>query len=197
VFPGTSAADGATTTGATTETTDAGGADATTSTVATVTTAPADALSVIDGFDWAAVPSLPDAEVPPSSGVPDDRAAAAITADIAGAGIDLTGVEFWVLPVSRSDERLLVIEISDAAFGLLEDPSGESLFDAILDAPSVAEAGATRLVINYRGADAEGPFVLTSTVELDVLASAYAEARDLGEGEMLLQFSRNGAVVEP
>ena len=187
--PTTTTTDEGTTTSSSSSTTTA--ADSTTT---TTTTAPG--TTPVAEFVASAEISSPDLASAPLVGIPDEETASELHAEVSATGVDLTGVEFWILPVVGSDERLLVMEITEAALGLLEDPSGESVMTAIVDASSLEGAGITQFVVNYHGTDAEGEFVVTSTVAMDVLAAAAREGAEVGEDEMLVQLTRDGEVVE-
>jgi hypothetical protein len=128
-------------------------------------------------------------------GRPDRALAEALSGEISTAGVDLTGVELWVLPVTGTEGKLLVLEILDSAVGLVDDPGGDSVLDALVAAPSLDGSGITRIVMNYHGSDADGEFTLSATVDLASLIVGVTEGTDVGDA-MELQFSRNGVVVD-
>lgn len=134
-----------------------------------------DALQPVNPLDApASIPTPPPEEgLDPVSGVlsggPDLDSAESFTQVLTEGGLDITGVEVWVWPITGSDGVLLILNIDDSASGLLEDPGvasklGEALLSPVLDA-----AGVTQLVINYRSSDEQGPFTLMVTFLLDAL----------------------------
>jgi hypothetical protein len=172
------------------------------STTAVTTSAPAETttttepepenpLDILAGMDFSG-PGSPDGTG--SIGSPDYATAAALTADLAAAGVDLTGITLWVLPVVGTADRLLVVEITDAATGL-DDDGSEGPLVAIVEAPSLEGSGISRLVVNYHGTDARGDFVLTTTVPMDAFIAAITQSADI-EGIFELQLTRGGQVVD-
>ena len=156
---------------------------------ATATTDPAsqNPLDIIANADF-----TPSGDAPRSLvGTPDTRSAAAIADDLAAGGIDLTGVEVWVFPVTGSDERLLVFSVNPAAAGLSEDPTGGNLFEVLAAAPSLPDSGITRFVLNYYDSDDQGEFVLTTTVPMDLLLDSIANDTDVSEF-VEMQLMRDG-----
>jgi hypothetical protein len=123
------------------------------------------AFDFIDQFDFDDGPAVGAISVGPT----DVAAAAAIAAEMTAGGIELTGLEFWVFDVVDSDERLLVLEADASAGEASSDPTEGDFFGILRSSPTVAEAGLTRLVVNYRDSDAEGDYVLTMTIPMQEL----------------------------
>jgi len=149
----------------------------TTSTTTVVEPVPVDPLD-----DPAAILDLP-----PAGGLhplyeqfsrgPDTESTAAFTDVLTDTGVDLTGIEVWVWPVTDSDEVLLIFNFDDTAAGLQEDPEGLEILGEALLSPVLETSGVTRLVINYSGIDEEGPFTLTAAVPFDA-----SQLSSLGDG---------------
>jgi hypothetical protein len=152
---------------------------------------PENPLDILAGMDFSG-PGSPDGTG--SIGSPDYATASAITADLVAAGVDLTGITLWVLPVVGTADRLLVVEITDAATGL-EDDASDGVLGALAEAPSLDGSRIARLVINYHGADARGDFVLTTTVPMEAFIAFVTEGAD-PEGLFELQLTRGGTVVD-
>lgn len=105
----------------------------------------------------------------------DTAAAESFTSALQQAGVDLTGVEVWVFPVSGTGESLLVFEVDDraqAAAGSAEDDGGETLRRLLLSDPGLQAANVTRLVMNYHGTDDQGPFTMSFTLPISAIAEA-------------------------
>lgn len=143
--------------------------------------------------------AIPAAELDPPAdpldlllaGPPDDVAAQAVRADLDTTGLDLTGVEVWVWPVTGLDEPLLVVEVTDEAAGLAEvEGAADQLIIALLQSPAVEAAGTGRLALHYRGGDPEGTYVFTYTAEIDVLQAALDSGAGLSGEEGLIQLTR-------
>ncbi len=114
-------------------------------------------------------------------GTPNTTASRAITAVLEDAGIDLTGMRFYVLPVTGTPEWLLVIETSDdTALSTDDTAAGEQFLPIVME--QMGLWGLTRLVFNYEGADQSGPLVMTLTMTLaDLEAASQTEGADITE----------------
>jgi hypothetical protein len=134
-------------------------------TTTTTNPLPEDGFAFIDFFEFDPNPTPPDVVV----GAADFDTAHAIAGEFTAAGIDITGLEFWVFDVIGSNDRLLVIEANASAEDAASESDDGDLFGILRSSPTVAETGLTRLVINYRDSDAEGPYVLTMTMPLQEL----------------------------
>lgn len=134
---------------------------------------------------------LPDGSEALLSGAPNEAAAAALLAELGETGVDLLGVEVWVWPVSGTSDALLVLEADDDAAGLAEDPgAADALLPAIVESSVLDTAGVTRIVINYRGVDGDGPYTFTATFSLDAARAAMRGGFDIPQDEIAFQLSR-------
>lgn len=125
-------------------------------------------------------------------GTPDLVSAAAITQGLLDAGVDLTGIEVAVLPITGMDASLIVFEVSDEAITLGEEGSDDDdpMMKALLAMPQIEEASITEVVTVYRGADDQGSFVFTFTVSIGALEQALASGSEIGD-DMLVQIERS------
>jgi len=164
----------------------------TSTTVAPEDTIPEDPFSVDALSSIEAQPQpLPDDVSALLSGRPEEAVAAAIAAGLEATGLDLTGVEVAVWPIIATGESLLILWFDDTATAFAgEDVVADDLLATLIDSPYVDGASITRLVINYRSEDADGPFVLTATVSIATVREALASGRDLEQDEMQLQVTR-------
>lgn len=184
VFGGSSTTlDGAVTTvgsGSTTATTGSSSSSSTGADTTTTTVSPLSAL--VDGAsDPAATPAG-------DLGAPDLDTSGAIAAELAAAGVDLAGVEVYVYPILGTGERMLVLA-ADAAAEQLAGEGSNDLFEALPTLPTLA-AGSdiTRFTLHYYDTDAEGAFVLTTTMPLQTLFEY--DGGDLPEGVVGVQLQR-------
>lgn len=204
----TSAADGSTTTNtppgddsATTTTEAATSTEATTTTSSTTvaeTTAPEAPLSLETITDISQVPEVdvPDGELGLDSllgGSPDTNAARAIEVDLVAAGLDLTGLQVYVWPVTGTRRSILVLEIDDTATALAEDDTASVvLIETLLDSQVLEEVNIPQLVINYRLTENGEPFVFTISVPIEDLRIGLAEGTD-PFANAAIQISGDGA----
>jgi len=119
-------------------------------------------------------------------GPPDFPTAEAITAELEETGVPLAGLEIWVFPVIGSDEKLLVLEINasvaEEAGGGADSASEQALEgDFLSSAPSIQEAGITRIVMNLYDSDDEGPFVMTITLPYDAWVASSTDGADVSD----------------
>jgi hypothetical protein len=106
-------------------------------------------------------------------GTPNTTASRSISAALEDAGVDLTGMRFYVLPVTGTAEWLLVIEVGDdTALATDDAAAGEQFLPVVVEQMTLW--GLTRLVFNYEGADDAGPLVMTLTMTLADLEAARA-----------------------
>lgn len=152
-----------------------------------------DSLAAI--FEGEGIP--PETEVTGSDltlgGSPDGASAAAISRALEAAGFDLTGVEISVLPITGMDAALLVLDATDEAESLAAGgDGGEAFVKALLAAPEIKEASITQLVMTYRGADEQGPYVATSTISIATIEAALASGTNIGD-QLKVQIDRSTA----
>jgi hypothetical protein len=103
----------------------------------------------------------------------DRRAAASFTAQLKGTGLDQPGVTIYVFPIAGAGGSLLVLEM-DEAKGAAFSGDALPLFKALAASEAAKTAHIKRVVINYRGKDAQGPYVATMTLSMSVV-EAYAK----------------------
>lgn len=102
-------------------------------------------------------------------GTPNRRAAAFVSEQIKAAGLSQTGLEVFVLPISGTHDELLVVDM-DAAAGAVYPTDPLPLLKALLTVQNLEIANVTRIAINYRGTDKDGPYVFTLTLPLSTAA---------------------------
>jgi len=137
-----------------------------------------------------AAPSLPD-ELPPGydttlGGTPYYAAAAKIRESLESSGIPLQGIEIHVLPISGTDASLLVFETDLTAVATDESAVPDDAtpaLTALLESDVVKTANVARVVLNFRAADEQGPFVLTITMPLATLGKMIDETLTDEEAE--------------
>jgi hypothetical protein len=124
-------------------------------------------------LDFDAITPVAFTEAPSSAnqtlgGAADWEAEAEISSALAAAGFQ-AGV--FVLPISGTDDWLLIIEVDDDAITpLFEDPTlSDAVSRAIANSTAVQEGRISRLAINWYSLDEEGPFVLTTTMPTTAL----------------------------
>ena len=100
---------------------------------------------------------------------PDRGAALELQAELADAGIDTTGMYSYVLPYQDASQGAALYAVLDASAGFRFPDSGDQ--DPVLatvarlaDSPALAEAGVTRIAIDYR--DVSGTPVLAMTAPI-------------------------------
>jgi hypothetical protein len=134
---------------------------------------------------------LPDGPDVLLGGAPNETAAASLLAELAGTGIDLSGLEIWIWPVSGSEDVLLVLEATENASGLADDSgTTEVLLPALVGSSVLDTAGVTRIVVNYRGVDEEGPYTFTATYPLDAVRASLEAGTEIPEDEVRFQLRR-------
>lgn len=117
-------------------------------------------------------------------GTPNATASRSVSAALEAAGVDLTGMRFYVLPVTGTPEWLLVIETGDdTALSTDDEAAGEQFLQIVID--QMGSWGITRLVVNYEGTDDAGPLVMTLTMTL-----ADLEAASRTEGANIADFAK-------
>jgi hypothetical protein len=108
-------------------------------------------------------------------GTPNRRAAALVRDQLKAAGLDLPGLEVYVLPVAGTHDELLVVEIEAAAGG---GPAGTAnqdptpLFKALATLETSEIANVKSVVFNLHGEDAGKPAVFTVVMPMAVIADA-------------------------
>lgn len=103
----------------------------------------------------------------------DRRTASAIAALLKGTSLDQPGVSLYVFPIAGAGGSLLVLEM-DAAKGASFSGDPLPLFKALVASDAAKNAHIKQIAINYRGKDAQGPYVATMTLSMSV-AEAYAK----------------------
>lgn len=138
------------------------------------------------GIGVAEFPEPVEVELPEGEDLlgPNNRAAVAdVEALLAEGGLDLSAyegvMETYVFPVAGTGESILVLEGDiDAINALEEEPAAsgdttafedEELFRRLAELPAVQEANVTRIAMNLRGTDAEGAYVMTFTLPMELL----------------------------
>lgn len=168
--------------GATTPTTVVDPTEGTTATSEATTTTAVSVLFVDPLDDPSSIPPW-DEPVDPLyeglSGGPDEESTAAFAVVLADTGLDPTGIEAWIWPVIGSDDVLLILNIDDIAVGLLDDEEAVVKLWETLLSPVLEDAGVTRLVMNYRSTDDQGPFTLSATFAFDVVLQSMRDQTDL------------------
>lgn len=83
---------------------------------------------------------------PANGGLARFGAMAVLTEIFAESGLDLAGVEIWVLPIGTGEEALLVLEIDEAKVGTLltDEEAFQVAFANLLAAPAIDDARASR-----------------------------------------------------
>ena len=126
-------------------------------------------------------------------GSPDTVSAAAITRGLEDAGVDLSGIEVSVLPITGRDASLVVFEVTNedevVISGEGQSDDDDAFMKTLLAMPEVEEASITELVTIYRGVDDQGSFVVTFTVSISALEEALASGSEIGD-DMLVQVER-------
>jgi hypothetical protein len=147
-------------------------------------------------IDEELIRSVPAAQLPDGSdvllgGAPNETAAVALLAELEATGIDLSGLEIWVWPVSGTDDVLLVLEANENASDLADNPDATDVLLPVLVGSSVLDTtGVTRIVINYRGVDEEGPYTFTATYPLDVVRASLEAGTEIPQDEVEFQLRR-------
>jgi hypothetical protein len=103
----------------------------------------------------------------------DRRTAAALAAQLKGTALDQPGVSIYVFPIAGAGGSLLVLEM-DAARGASFSGDALPLFKALVASDAARKAHIKQIAINYRGKDAQGPYIATMTLSMSV-AEAYAK----------------------
>ncbi|MEX2419545.1 MAG: hypothetical protein WD652_04130 [Acidimicrobiia bacterium] len=170
---------------------------ATTTTNAPTTTLPPTTTTTVDPFlvDIYSIEPTPSPEATGVNAVlggpPDEIATRLILADLEDDGIDLTGVEIYVWPISGTGESLVVIEFGDSAGLYAEDDDQATLLvNSVLTHPVVAEQNITRLVLKIAGTDEEGPYVFTMTALVEDMLRSLSTGASLEEGEAQFELER-------
>ena len=111
-------------------------------------------------------------------------------------GLDLSGLELWVLSMGTGEGALLVLEIDEAKAGTLlaDEEAFQDALTNLLSAPAIDDASITQIAFNYYGTDDEGAYVATITMPL-ALARASASgdgelSADAASGEFLVELTR-------
>ncbi|MEX0826265.1 MAG: hypothetical protein WD184_05905 [Acidimicrobiia bacterium] len=164
----------------------------------TTTTLPPTTTTTLDPFlvDIFSIEPMPPSE--PATGVnavlggpPDEIATLLILADLEDAGIDLTGIEIFVWPISGTGSSLVVIEFGDSAGLYAEDDDQATLLvNSVLTHPVIAEQNITRMVLRIAGADEEGPYVFTMTALVADMLRSLSTGASLEEGEAQFELER-------
>jgi len=108
-------------------------------------------------------------------GTPNRRAATFVNQQIKAAGLTQKGLEAFVLPVSGSFDELLIVEM-DAAAGAVFPDDPLPLLKTLITVQGLEIANVTRIVINYRATDKDGPYVLTITMPLSIASQLVSGA---------------------
>ena len=107
-------------------------------------------------------------------GTPNVLAAEAIAQALAAAGFNLQGITIHVLPVTGTDESLLVLSVhEDQGPSIGDDP--DPFISALLDAVDAQPVNVPRMAIHYFGTDDQGPYRIT-------LAAPTQAMRDMASG---------------
>jgi hypothetical protein len=93
--------------------------------------------------------------------------------------------------VSGTGDVLLVIEGDDRASAFVDDPQvSDAVLRQLIQSEILDIAGVTRVVMNYRGTDDEGPITFTMTMRLEVIRRSLREGSDIPRDELLFEFTR-------
>jgi hypothetical protein len=126
-------------------------------------------------------------------GRPDREAAAEVVNALRSAGIDLKGIEVFVLPASGLNQSLLVAEIDQAKGATLpKDPM--KMLSTLAGSSAVSKANITRVSFDFHGRDSKGAYVLTMSLPMgtvDALAKGSLSSAD-AQSQMLVQLTRGG-----
>ena len=149
---------------------------------------PDDLLDALEPTGSGAAPSaLPDGGRA-LGGTPYHGAAARLRDTLAANGFDVAVLDVHVLPVAGTGEALLVLQVDESlADGALPDDAGPEL-EAVLNAEAAIAVNVTRLVVNVRASDAEGPLVITFTASVDTLRAMIA-------GELSAEQSQDAILI--
>jgi hypothetical protein len=119
------------------------------------------------------MPPAPSSTTRTVLGGADRRTAAALTAQLKGTTLDQPGVSIYVFPIAGARGSLLVLEM-DAARGASFSGDPLPLFKALVASDAAKTAHVKQIAINYRGKDAQGPYIATMTLSMSV-AEGYAK----------------------
>ena len=108
----------------------------------------------------------------------DDEAVEAVLALFAASGVDLTGIDVFVFPIADAGESLLVLDadmdtlttLSESTIGS-DDVSNDDLLVRMSELPEIVAANVTKVAMNLRSNDEQGPFVMTISLPLAALDS--------------------------
>lgn len=150
-----------------------------------------DGSSSDDGGPWLGIGSttLPEpmpVEPPEETallGSNNEEAATAVRAYFEATGADLTGLGVFVFPVADVGESLLVFDADVDAMAELGGDGGDEVFAELQNLPELRDGNVTRVVVNLRGTDAEGPYLITLTLPIDALDPNNPKYLDLTEEE--------------
>lgn len=169
----------------------------TTTNAPTTTTLPPTTTTTVDPFliDIYSIEPTPPPEATGFNallgGPPDEIATLLIISDLEDDGIDLTGIEILVWPISGTGESLVVIEFGDSAGLYAEDDDQATLLvNSVLTHPVVAEQNITRMVLKIAGTDEEGPYVFTMTALVEAMLRSLSTGASLEEGEAQFELER-------
>jgi hypothetical protein len=152
---------------------------------------------VPSGQRVAAIPSPVPRNAPPPAGADtvidsssnNEAAAAAISDALRRSGLNMAGIGVYVFPMKKAEGSLLVIDAPDTApaFSATQaaGPDEKAFAQALLSAP--AGANITRLAMNIRSRDAQGPYILTMTMPMTALqgiANGTTTSLTLGEVQL-------------
>jgi hypothetical protein len=113
----------------------------------------------------------------PLDGAPDLDAADEIAAGLKAAGLDLTGVHLYVLPITGFDGSLLILRVDQPATSSDGKADPEPILKYLVDSPAMKAAKVVRLALIFSGTDEQGPFVATVSLPISALAA-------VGSGEL-------------
>jgi hypothetical protein len=118
------------------------------------------------------------------------RASTAIQNYLAESGVDMTGIDLFVFPVADAGESLLVIDADlETLMAISSSDSGGAASDDamanLINLPEVQEANVTRVAMNLRASDEQGPYVMTLTLPIGALDPNNPEYADLSDEEAL------------